>query len=182
MVLLERLRNKDESALIELMKLYGDYLTRTAYLLVKDSQLAEELVQDTFVIAFQKIFQLEEESKLKSWLTSIVMNLARSHMRKWSFKNISLTLDSISFTLKNAEWNEPENLLLEGLNNITLHKEIQNLSYKYKEIIVLFYYNELKTSEIAELLNMKENTVKSLLKRGRNKLKENLLKGGYEHG
>lgn len=182
MVLLDRLRNKDENALIELMKLYGDYLTRTAYLLVRDRHLAEELVQDTFVIAFQKIFQLEEESKLKGWLTSIVMNLARSHMRKWSFKNISLTLDSISFTLKNAEWNEPENLLLEGLNNITLHKEIQNLSYKYKEIIVLFYYNELKTSEIAELLNMKENTVKSLLKRGRNMLKENLLKGGYEHG
>ena len=181
-MLLERLRNKDESALIELMKLYGDYLTRTAYLLVKDQHLAEELVQDTFVIAFQKIGQLKEENKLKSWLTSIVMNLARSQMRKWSFKNITLNLESISFTLKNAERNEPEHILLDGLDNKTLHIEIQNLPYKYREIIVLFYYNELKTSEIASLLNMKENTVKSLLKRGRAMLKENLLKGGYEHG
>ncbi|AST89863.1 sigma-70 family RNA polymerase sigma factor [Sutcliffiella sp. NC1] len=182
MNVVDRLRAGEESALVELMQLYGDYLTRTAYLLVKDRQLSEELVQDTYVLAYKRIDQLHDNDKIKSWLTSIIMNLARSHMRKWSFKNVLLTFDSTPLMSKGSPTDELEQKLLNVMDNKLIYKEIQNLSYKYKEIIVLFYYNELKTNEIAELLKMKENTVKSRLKRGRVLLKENLLKGGYEHG
>lgn len=62
--LLQRLKNKDEAALIEMMNLYGDNLLCIAILLVKDRFVAEEVVQDTFVIAFRKIAQLNDVAKL----------------------------------------------------------------------------------------------------------------------
>jgi DNA-directed RNA polymerase specialized sigma24 family protein len=85
-----RLIAKDEEALRMLMNQYGNTLLRTAYLLVKDTYVAEEMVQDTFIIAFEKANQLQDPTKLKSWLTTILMNECRARMRKWSWKNILL--------------------------------------------------------------------------------------------
>lgn len=53
--MIERLAAQDETALAALMEQYGDYLMRTAYLLLKDRQTAEEAVQDTFLQAYRKI-------------------------------------------------------------------------------------------------------------------------------
>ena len=69
MDLIARLKRKEEDALIEIMDMYGDYLLRMAFLLVKVHQRAEEAVQDTFITAFHKIEQLDQGKLLKSWLT-----------------------------------------------------------------------------------------------------------------
>lgn len=84
--LAERIRQQNEEAYIETMQLYGEYLTRTAFLLLKDYQLSQEIVQDTFLNAFQKIHQLENPDRLKAWLTTILLNHCRSIMRKAALK------------------------------------------------------------------------------------------------
>jgi RNA polymerase sigma factor (sigma-70 family) len=174
--LVDRLKEKQESALIELMSLYGDYLVRTAYLLLKDHQTAEEAVQDTFVIAFEKVKQLDDPEKLKAWLTSIVMNCCRSRMRKWSWKNILLTYNNEQIH-EDASILTPEDELLELVWNQNLSDAIHQLDYKYREVITLFYFNEMKISEIAQFTKEKENTIKSRLKRARENLKDILMKG-----
>lgn len=176
MDLVDRLKDKQESALIELMSQYGDYLIRTAFLLLKDHQTAEEAVQDTFVIAFEKIMQLDDQAKLKSWLTSIVINCCRSRMRKWSWKNILLLFDNDRIREDETALS-PEEELLGLLWNQNLSEAIHQLDYKYREVITLFYFNEMKINEIALYTNEKENTIKSRLKRARLKLKEILVKG-----
>lgn len=88
MELAERIRQQNEEAYIETMQLYGEYLTRTAFLLLKDYQLSQEIVQDTFLNAFQKIHQLENPDRLKAWLTTILLNHCRSIMRKAALKNV----------------------------------------------------------------------------------------------
>ncbi|WP_047983212.1 RNA polymerase sigma factor [Ornithinibacillus californiensis] len=176
MNLVDRLKEKQESALIELMHQYGDYLVRTAYLLLKDHQTAEEAVQDTFVIAFEKVKQLDDPEKLKAWLTSIVMNCCRSRMRKWSWKNIFLTYDNEQVH-EDASILTPEDELLELVWNQNLSDAIHLLDYKYREVITLFYFNEMKISEIAQFTKEKENTIKSRLKRARENLKDILMKG-----
>lgn len=178
--LVSRLKNNEEEALIELMNLYGDSLLRTAILLVKDPQLAQEIVQDTFVIAFQKIDQLHEESKLKSWLLSIATNGCRVRMRKWSWKNIFLHQDE---DLENQIVDEfqVEQSFIVMWRDTQLHEAIMILPYKYREVITLFYFQEIAIKEIAELIKEKENTVKTRLARGRALLKTELKKGGVEN-
>ncbi|NLP50630.1 sigma-70 family RNA polymerase sigma factor [Bacillus sp. RO1] len=177
MHLVKRLINKEESALKELMTLYGDYLLRTAYLLVKDNHLAEEVVQDTFITAFEKIHQLDEDEKLKSWLTSITVNRSKMHMRKWSFKRILLNFEFAERITEDDQAKGPEALLLLDFQNQSLSQLIQKLDYKYREVIILYYFNEMKISEIAMMLAIAESTVKTRLKRGRSRLKEMMEKG-----
>lgn len=159
------------------MNEYGDYLIRTAYLLLKDHQTAEEAVQDTFITAFDKIEQLDEADKLKSWLTTIVLNRCRSQMRKWSWKNIFLNFDTVERIKEDEGAPSPEEELMDLVWNQNLSHAIQKLDYKYREVITLFYFNELKIPEIASYTNSKGNTVKSRLKRGRLLLKELLMEG-----
>ncbi|WP_010098847.1 RNA polymerase sigma factor [Ornithinibacillus scapharcae] len=180
MQLADRLIDKQEDAIMELIDIYGNYLIRTAYLLVKDYQTAEEVVQDTFVIAIGKISQLQDPTKLKSWLTSIVMNCCRSRMRKWSWKNILLSFDNDQI-LEEDSSQSAETELMEAIRNESLSEAIQELDYKYREVITLYYFNEMKISEISEVIKEKESTIKSRLKRARLNLKNNLMKGEELH-
>ncbi len=180
MHLVERLKNKEESALKELMNFYGDYLLRTAYLLVKDNHLAEEIVQDSFITAYQKIHQLDEEEKLKSWLTSITVNRCKMQMRKWSFKRILLNFEFAERVTEDEVTDGPEAQLLLDFQNQSLSESIQKLDYEYREVIILYYFNEMKISEIAVLLAIAESTVKTRLKRGRSYLKDIIEKGEDE--
>ncbi|MHA6251859.1 RNA polymerase sigma factor [Oceanobacillus sp. CAU 1775] len=175
MNLVDRLKNKEEAAIVELMNQYGDYLLRMAFLLLKDHQTAEEVVQDTFLIAYEKIAQLENEAVLKSWLTTITINQSRQRMRKWSWKNIFLQKDDKEQIFEDENVEGPEDSLLEIEFGEGLATAIHTLDYKYREVITLFYFNELKISEIANLIEVKENTIKSRLKRGRELLKAILL-------
>ncbi|WP_042142851.1 RNA polymerase sigma factor [Paucisalibacillus sp. EB02] len=176
MHLVDRVKEKDESALIELMEQYGDYLIRTAFLLLKDHQTAEEAVQDTFIIAFDKMMQLDDPAKLKSWLTSIVTNCCRSRMRKWSWKNILLPFEN-DRVHEDKTVDSPEEELLGMIWNKNLSFAIHELDYKYREVITLYYFSEMKVNEIAQSTGEKENTIKSRLKRARFQLKEILMKG-----
>lgn len=176
MELYEQLVEKDEEALKKLMNQYGNTLLRTAYLLVKDTHTAEEAVQDTFVIAFEKIDQLREPEQLKSWLTSIVINQCRNRMRRWSWKNILL-----SFKDKEDEWQEandlsPEEIVIDMDQRQSLLQAIQELDYKYREVITLFYFNEWAVDEIALHLEQNKNTIKTRLVRARQQLKVILAK------
>lgn len=180
MDLVERLRSGEESALNELMQLYGNELVRTAVLLVKDYYLAEEIVQDTFVTAFQKIEQLEDDRKLKGWLVIITVNGCRARMRKWSWKNIFLAEKEAAFDQLAETDPLPEAALLTAQRNEHLHKGIQSLTYHYREAITLFYFHELSIREISEMLEENENTVKTRIARGRRLLKDFLQKGDVQ--
>jgi RNA polymerase sigma factor (sigma-70 family) len=180
--LVQRLKEKQESALSELMQLYGDYLLRTAVLLLKDRQAAEEAVQDAFIAAYEKIGQLEDEYKVKSWVTAILVNRCRAQMRKRNWKHIFLSFDLVERFQEDDLHRWPEESLLLLAENQHLSSAIQELNYKYREAIILFYFNEMKISEISEQLNVNENTVKARLSRGRSLLKEILMRGGDGSG
>jgi RNA polymerase sigma factor (sigma-70 family) len=175
-----RLIAKDEEALRVLMNQYGNTLLRTAYLLVKDTYVAEEMVQDTFIIAYEKANQLQDPTKLKSWLTTILMNQCRARIRKWSWKNILLP-----FQQKQDEWQDsdddkwdmnPEQMFIRSDQNQQISQEIQMLDYKYKEVLILYYYNEWSIEEISQYIQQNKNTVKTRLARARQQLKERLDK------
>ncbi|MDO3411973.1 sigma-70 family RNA polymerase sigma factor [Saccharibacillus sp. CPCC 101409] len=177
MDLIDRIRNKEEAALRELMDEYGDLLLRTACLLVRDRQTAEEAVQDAFVQAYTKIDQLREREKLKSWLLTITVNRCRMRQRSWSWRNIfpGGGADELPEAGRNAAAGADE-ILLKDWEAGSLTQAVRGLDYLYRESIVLYYFHELTTREIAEQLNANESTIKSRLSRGRSLLKNILEK------
>lgn len=165
-----------QAILHELMEKYGNYLTRTAYLLLKDQHLAEEVVQDVFVKAYQQAHQLKAPNKIKFWLTSIVYNESRSHMRKWAFKNV-FARETSQLPEQLQDTYQPEVALIKTFESKNLSEAILKLSQRHREVISLYYYNELTINEISKLIQTNENTVKSRLSRARTDLKKILNEG-----
>lgn len=161
-----------------LMDEYGDGLLRTAALLLKDAQAAEEAVQDTFVQAFYKIGQLKEEERLKSWLLRIAINQCRARQRAWSWRRL-LPFERIEPMLEESA-TAAEEQYFESWRGDRLREAIQRLEYDYREVVTLYYYHEMNVGEIAEQLGRSANTVKSRLARGRGKLRAMLTERGGE--
>jgi RNA polymerase sigma factor (sigma-70 family) len=169
---------KDESALRELMGIYGDELMRTAYLLVKDRQTAEEAVMDTFIQAYAKIGQLREPDKLRGWLLRIVINRCRMTMRLWSWRSLRFSLQLKQEHQDGSMEDGPEERLLAEWRNGRLSDAVRGLDYRQREAIVCYYYNGMSVNETAQLLDLNPNTVKARLARGRTQLKDILEKEG----
>ena len=169
------LKQKDEEALRKLMRLYGDELLRTAYLLLRDRHAAEEAVQDSFILAFERIGQLREEAKLKSWLIRIVVNRCRMRQRTWSFRNLFPSAHMDAWLAEEKEPG-PEEEILRQLTSGRLTQAIHQLNYIHREVIVLHYFQEMSVADIAEQLQLNRNTVKARLARGRNALRQALDK------
>lgn len=159
---------------------YGDMLLRTACLLLKDPQSAEEAVQDTFIQAYAKITQLQEPERLKAWLVRILVNCCHMRQRTWSWRNIfpvgemdPLSHGDYGFAVG------AEELFMTEWHNVNLAQAVQSLDYIYRECLVLYYFHEMSICEISTQLHTPENTIKSRLARGRTLLKRLLEKEAH---
>ena len=169
-LLIKNLKRGREEAYRQLIEEYGNKLLRTCYLILNDREEAEDVVQETFIKVFNKIDTFKEKSGLYTWIYAIALNLSRDRMRT---KQDMLELKD--------EWigiDDVESHVEINIDRELLRKEIFEMNSLYREVLVLFYYEELSIKEISNLLNEKEGTIKSKLSRGRNMLKESLLKGG----
>ncbi|WP_276203420.1 sigma-70 family RNA polymerase sigma factor [Paenibacillus wynnii] len=162
-----------------LMDDYGDMLLRTACLLLKDLQSAEEAVQDTFIQAYNKIEQLQEPENLKAWMVRIVVNRCRMRQRTWSWRNIFPSAETEQLHLAESNlMSGAEELFMLQWHNVRLVEAVRTLDYIYRECLALYYFHEMTIREISEQLEIPENTIKSRLARGRILLKKLLEKEG----
>lgn len=174
--LIKKLKKGQEDAYIFLVEQYGNRLLSSCYLILKDRQEAEDIVQETFIRVFKKIHTFKGNSSLYTWIYSIALNQSRDRLKK--------KYDCLIFE---EAWIENENVDLEyqvekKFDRELLRKELFQMNVIYREVLVLFYFEEFSIKEIANLLDEKEGTIKSKLSRGRNILKESLLKGGQLNG
>ncbi|MFD0869555.1 RNA polymerase sigma factor sigM [Chlamydia abortus] len=172
---IDRLQKGDGSALAWLMDRYGTSIYRTAALLLKDRHLAEDISQEVFLKAYQKISQYKGQGSLQSWLTRIAVHLCRSRMRLASWKRLFIR-DPIEQEIVGTDSN-----IEQMVEEQTLWNHLQRIPYSYREVIVLHYYQDLSIREIGEITGDKEGTVKSKLSRGRAMLKKELIRGGWEN-
>lgn len=154
----------------ELMRLYGDYLTRLAYVYVKNWSNAEDIVQDVFIKYFSAQ-QYRGEASVKTYLAKMTIHKSCDHLR--SVKNRLRILENF-WKSKKDTMPSSEQQTLKKLEQHAIAKAVLALPIKYREVIVLFYYEELTSLEIATLLDTSENTIKTRLRRGRQLLKTSL--------
>jgi len=173
-LLIRELKRGREDAYRQLVEEYGNRLLRTCYLILRDREEAEDIVQETFVRVFRKIEEFRGESGLYTWIYTIALNLSRDRLRK--------RMDFSIFENERICNINSEIHIEKVIDRDLLKRELDEINPIYREVLVLFYFEELSVKEISQLLDEKEGTVKSKLSRGRNILKGSLLKGGWSDG
>ncbi|MYL57204.1 sigma-70 family RNA polymerase sigma factor [Virgibacillus halodenitrificans] len=158
----------NKECLEELLVLHGDQLYRTAYLYVRNREDALYVVQETSYKDFLSISQLKNEKFLLTWITKILINCSYDVLKK-SKKELPLS-NLNELTTEKREKREENLDLLEAINR---------LNEKHKNAIILFYFHDLSISEIAKVMIVPENTVKTFLSRGKDRLKK--LLGGMNY-
>lgn len=153
----------------QLVEEYGEYLFHLSYLYVKDKQLAEEITQDVFFTYATKGGSFRGESALKTYLTRILINRCHDELRKMKRKNVLQFLTPFWTNEKSAEQE-----VLKQQQFQSLKQAVMGLPIHYREVIILFYYEEFEAWEIADLLNVSQNTVRTRLRRGKDLLRSKL--------
>ncbi len=148
----------NDKLLDELINVDKDRLYRIAYIHVKNEEDALDIVQETIYKAYFNIKKLKEPQYFKTWITRILVNTSLNHIKK--FKK----LDFLEEVELEKQGTSEENYM-------ELYDAVDRLEDKYKTIIVLKYFEDMKIKEISEVLDMSESNVKNYLYRGLEKLR-----------
>ncbi|MBQ8134844.1 MAG: sigma-70 family RNA polymerase sigma factor [Clostridia bacterium] len=174
--LAERLHDKDENALEEVMNLFTPLVTTIIANIGRGTlskEDIEEAAMDTYVTLWQNSEKIQENS-LKGYLCTIAKSKALNKLKtikKGVITDISEIDIEDEFSLEgNIETKE---------QNRQICRIIEEIEIPDKEIVLRFYFYYQKISEIAEIMNMSEGTVKTKLRRARKIIKEKLIERGY---
>ena len=152
----------------ELYQKYGEMLYKIAFLYFGNSYDAEDVLQEVFVKALQKLPNGTDEYQ-KAWLIRVTQNQCKDMLKRSENKN--LCIDDVVLA------GECENINNES--RIDILQKIIKLSPKYKTAVILYYYYDYSVAQIADTLKISQSGVKMRLKRGRDILKLELE--GYEN-
>jgi len=157
--------NKEFEKIVEQNKLL---LYSVVYGIAKGAD-ADDIVQETFIHAYYNYGTLKDKEKLSSWLCAIARNKAYDAAKRL-YRTVSI--DTID---RRAHANSPENIFLRREKSTEIMEKISALPEKYREIVLLYYFAEKSISEISQLSDLPEGTVKFRLFEGRKKLKKELI-------
>ncbi|MBW8523951.1 RNA polymerase sigma factor [Chryseobacterium chendengshani] len=145
---------------------------------VADLQTAEDLLQDSFILAMQKSHQLNDEKALFGWLKTIVVNNALQHLRKHS-KEIFVTTEISEIPELLTEMNtlatENNHILAYDFTREELLKSIDSLPVHHRSVFNLYFIENNSHAEIAKLLGINVNTSKSHLMRAKKSVQNYLM-------
>jgi len=152
-----------------------DTLYRAALSMTRSPAAADDLVQDTYVRAFQYFDNFEGGTNSRAWLFRILTNLYINSYRKKNREPEKLSFDELEdFYLHNrltdAERSggpSPEEAVVQKLEASAIREAIEKLPDEYREVVILADLNELSYQEIADMLQIPIGTVRSRLSRGR---------------
>ena len=156
---------------------YSDMLFKIAYARMGNRADAEDIVQETFYQYFKASKEFEEEEYEKAWLIRVTLNGCRKVWRSSFYRRRSDVPDPEQiFAQDDQETGEqdPEEAFLDKEKARAVLEAVWKLPVTYRDVIHLFYYEELSVKEIAVILQRKVSTVTSQLTRGREILKKNL--------
>ena len=154
-----------EEKLTELVSLHQTALLRLCYAYLHDQALAEDAVQETFLKAYQGLEQFRGEANEKTWLSRIAVNCCRDAMKSGWFRHINRRVTPDMLPEAAQERTEKDDALT---------VEIMTLPLKMRECILLYYFEDMNTLEIAQTLGISQQAVSSRLLRARNRLRKAL--------
>jgi RNA polymerase sigma-70 factor (ECF subfamily) len=150
------LNSAKEELLIRTIYDNKNYFYRIAKRMLHNEHDVEDVIQETIYRSFKSLNKLKEDKYIKTWITRILINLCSDYLKK---------------QVKNQELYFEEGSNDKNYQNYEIIDLINKLNSELKTISILFYYEDLQQSEIAEVLDIPVGTVKSRLSRARSELK-----------
>ena len=172
--LIEKAKKGDKEAFTQVILSVKASLYKIAKMRTSNDEDVQDIIQETMIDAYKYIKKLKNPSKFKAWITKILINNCNKYYKKYYVEenyDVELFKESIR--------NNNDHQLVESTLNF--YEMIKNLKYEERIVIVLYYAEKYTTKEIAEILSVNENTIKTRLSRAKEKIKNN-YKGGQSNG
>jgi len=180
--LVKRALARDEAAVRDIIKANNRRLYRLARGILRNDGEAEDVVQETYVRAFTRLNDFRGESSLSTWLSRIAMNEALGRLRREkpgveisSLPQGALEAQIIQFPLMSAT-DDPEKSMAQREIQHVVEGAIDELPEPFRIVFVTRVLEGMNVEETAEILDLKEETVKTRLHRARAMLRENVEK------
>jgi RNA polymerase sigma-70 factor (ECF subfamily) len=178
--IVDKAKSGNKKAFNQLVEMYQDRVLFVAYDLLGDWDEAKDVGQETFIRAYEKLKDFQGKAHFSSWIYRIAVNLCMDvHRRKKRAPLDSLDADTENGFLEMKA--QPEAFTSHFSSSLELaelrkqlDKALQHLSLNQRTAIVLRYFHERSTREIAEIMDCNENTVRIHFFRAMEKLKESL--------
>jgi RNA polymerase sigma-70 factor (ECF subfamily) len=184
--LVRRLKQRDERAFVELIRLYQQRVFQVILRMLNSQAEAEDLAQEVFVTVFKSIDSFRGDSKLSTWLYRIAINHSKNRIKYLNRRDYhkSDSIDDVadretgakSAELLHAAVPRPDHAAEGRQAETLLLQELAGLDEEHRSLIVLRDVENLSYDEIAQITGLAEGTVKSRLHRARMALKERLEK------
>ena len=177
-VLIARIAQGDRLAMQVLYGRHHVRVFRFGVRLVRNEQVAEDLISEVFLDVWRQAGKFEGRSAVSTWLLAITRFKALSVLRRK--KDFELEDDAANAIEDTAD--DPEVATQKKDTGEVLRRCLKGLSQDHREIVDLVYYHEKSVEEVAEIVGIPENTVKTRLFYARKKLAELLKAAGVERG
>ena len=149
---------------------YSGHLLRLAYFYTRNRHAAEDIVQEVLIKFYEANY--EERGQLRSFLATMTVNKSKDYLKSWAYKKMQF---ETKWWMKTTDRDH----VVQLEERSSIGAAILKLPLKYREPILLYYYEEMSVLQVAEILQINENTVKTRLKRARDQLRP-VLEGTWE--
>lgn len=156
----------DRRAFSELVKRHQRGLLRLSLRFVKEMETAEDVVQESFIKAYEKLASFEGRASFKSWLYQIAVNTARNRLRERRHDMADIQ------TIQVAVGAVAETILVRGAVADLLHTEVEKLPFRQRTALVLRVYEDMSFHEISEVMECPYDTAKANYRHALMKLKQ----------
>ena len=174
--LVEQCKANDRKAQMQLYKQYCDGMFCVAMRFLKNPDDAEDVLQESFIKAFQRIDQFKGEVTFGAWLKKIVVHGSIDFLKSKKQQTVELNEGYLHIS-DDGDWNVESEMDIDEVK-----KAIEQLSEKYRYVVQLFLMEGYDHSEISEILNISETASRTRLLRGKAQLKEMLKDMAYGTG
>lgn len=155
--LIKRAQHRDAEAFTELMQSQMQNLYKVARAMLREDEDAADAISDTILICWEKMGQLKKTEFFKTWVTRILINQCNDILRQRRKVYPVEEVEEVPVSSKEYE-------------NVEWLETMQSLDEKYRMVMILYYVNGFKTTEISSILHIPVSTVRTRLSRGRKQI------------
>lgn len=174
--LVERCKVNDRKAQLKLYKQYCDGMFCVAMRFLKNEDDAEDVLQESFIKAFQKIDQFRGGVTFGAWLKKIVVNKSLDYIKSKKEQYVELNEHTLQ-VVEDDDWTVADSISIDEIKSA-----MDQLPDKYRFVVQLFLVEGYDHSEISEILKLEPTTCRTRLLRGKAQLKELLKNRSYGTG
>lgn len=160
----------------EIIKRYKDKLFHYLRKFIYDQDELEDVLQDVFIKAYRNLYNFNINKKFSPWIYRIAHNEALNHIKK--YKKESFSLDEKEFDIIDESLDIKDKIDNKIVKN-KIEQALLKMKDKYRESLVLYYFEQKTYEEISEIMLIPKSTVGTLIMRGKNILKKILVKEVY---